>query len=690
MKNLLDNKFYSKIKQIWNNVFFRQVEVRLVLLAFLLNLLVEMFSRRSIGLGFQHMFTHPLVFIYNSLMILMTLSICLLFRRRVFTASVVCVVWLTCGITNFVILASRKTPFTAQDLSNIDEAMKVIPSYLSFFQIVLIVVGIIAVIVLLVIWWFRAPKVQAKVRYIRSIITVALIILLFTGTTKLFIYTGVLGDYFGNIGNAYKDYGFGYCFANTMFNSGIDKPDDYSEEKVNEVIDSVETSVDDAVNKVEDYVPKSEDDYPNIIFVQLESLFDPTLLEGVTFSEDPLPNLHRLYKQYSSGYLNVPCFGAGTANTEFEMISGFNLDDFGPGEYPYKTVLKESTCESICYYLKKYGYSTNAIHNNDATFYRRNSVFGQLGFDTFTPLEYMNNVETTETGWAKDNCLTKQITGVLDSTKGKDFIYTISVQGHGDYPESIDQDDYPIKVEGDLIDSYKDGFTYYVNQIHEMDQFVADLINAVDKRKENTIIVFYGDHMPAIDVTEDDVKNGNLYQTEYVIWDNFGMHKEDRDIEAFQMSTYVMSKVGLKGGVISNCHLVYLDDKTQTEEDRKEYLTNLKLLEYDILYGDVTSYNGVLPFTRTNIQMGFRQISVEKAYNMDSGFAVCGQNFTKYSKVRLNGQFVDTEFVNASRLNVEDHELSPADNLAIVQLDDDDVELSSTSIYVFSGKETKD
>lgn len=62
--------------------------------------------------------------------------------------------------------------------------------------------------------------------------------------------------------------------------------------------------------------------------------------------------MKRLSSEYSAGYISVPCFGAGTANTEFEVQTGINLDDFGPGEYPYKTVLQSAICESAAYDLK--------------------------------------------------------------------------------------------------------------------------------------------------------------------------------------------------------------------------------------------------------------------------------------------------------------------------------------------------
>ena len=160
---------------------------------------------------------------------------------------------------------------------------------------------------------------------------------------------------------------------------------------------------------LDDVKPQASEKTPNIIFLQLESFFDPSHIKGIKMSENPLPNYQKLVEYCSSGYLSVPCFGAGTCNTEFEVQTGINLDDFGPGEYPYRTVMKSKVCESMAYDLKNLGYSTHAIHNNDGTFYDRNLVFSHLGYDTFTSIEYMDGVTTTPTGWAKDDVLIEEI-----------------------------------------------------------------------------------------------------------------------------------------------------------------------------------------------------------------------------------------------------------------------------------------
>ena len=142
--------------------------------------------------------------------------------------------------------------------------------------------------------------------------------------TDVAIDKRVISNYFGNIAFAYEDYGFPYCFSASLFNTGINEPAGYSEETMNKITDNGEMT--------KSTTGLSEDEMPNIMFVQLESFFDPTEVEWLRFSEDPIPNLRKLFNEYSTGYFKVPSVGAGTANTEFEVLTGMSMRFFGPGE----------------------------------------------------------------------------------------------------------------------------------------------------------------------------------------------------------------------------------------------------------------------------------------------------------------------------------------------------------------------
>ena len=688
------------------------LQVRFILLAVVVNLIVEMFSRHSILEGFAYMLTNPLCFIYGVILILFTMSFAVLVHRKVFALTLICGIWIIGGIVDFVVTGFRHTPFTAQDFRLLKYAFEVAPVYLSNVQIIIVVVLSVLFMSAMVVWWFKAPKYKEKINYFKALVVVLSCWFVVWAVTRVGVSVGVLAKNFGNIGNAYNEYGFAYCFSNSLLNSGIDKPKDYNENTIKDIMAKIEelesqrdefadrykdadedkiesepaTETESAVNNETSSTQETEQDedyaaseqYPNIIFLQLESLFDPQLLKDVEYSRTVLPTLEWLYKYYPTGFLSVPSVGAGTANTEFEIISGMNLDDFGPGEYPYKTVLSHSACDSICFDLKKYGYTTNAVHDNDGTFYDRNSVFSQLGFDTFTSLEYMNNVQYNDIGWADDSVLTQQIVEILNGSEGRDFIYTISVQGHGDYPSDYEIKPGDIRAKGEAVEDFIQPFTYYINQAYEMDKFVGELISALRKVNEPIVLVMYGDHLPAFDITDDELSAGNTYTTEYVVWNNIGLEKVDEDVEAFQLTSHVMDMLGISGGAISKYH-----STLRHSENYDEYLEGLRVLEYDILYGDKEVYGGSLPYSQTNLQMGHKNISIKNVSNADNHFIVVGENFTKFSYVMVNGEYVDTIYSSDEALLVDGITLKEGDSVAVVQKGKDGIKLSSTSLFIF-------
>lgn len=671
-----ETKFAKKADKVWNSKVLGNPWVRLGLLALLLNFVNECLSRHSFIKGIIYFGSHPLAFLFNSFMIFFTLSIAMLFKKRVFATFFISALWFGLGVTNFVIRSSRKSPFAASDFRNLTEGLKVIQKYYTIPQIVILCLVIAALVACTIFIAIRTPKVKQKINYLLS----ALVIAVSFGMIMIINYvsnaTGLIPRQFGNLVRAYDTYGFGYMFSCSLFRNGVSKPKDYSPGKVNDVVDSVENN--DKNNNDND---KNDIDKPNIIFLQLESFFDATNVKGLEFSEDPIPNIRKLYEKFPGGYLSVPSFGAGTANTEFETMTGMNLDDFGPGEYPYKTVLQSTACESICYYLSNYGYTTTALHDNTGGFYDRNRVFSRLGFDSFVSIEYIEKYEKNPIGWVKDKCLTDEIVGILDSTGTPDYIYTISVQGHGDYPENTDGLDLPIKVTNNDVTGNPNGFEYYVNQTHEMDAFVAELIDALSKRNEKTILVIYGDHLPTFDITDDDLKNGDIYQTQYVIWNNYNLQIENKDLQAYQLSAYLMKNLGMKGGVISRLHMSHFDK--EDKEDNEEYLSNLKLLEYDILYGNCQAYEGVNPYKITNMKMGYKPIKVLNGENAYSHIVIRGRNFTEFSQVEINGTVHKTIYNGPDELLVDGYTLKDGDQIAVLQISNSNETLSRTNIFTY-------
>ena len=543
--------------------------------AFFLEIIIESFERHSPIQSLAFIFGHPLIAICNISIIYAVLSLAMFFKKRLFAIAMLSIPWLTLGIANGVILVNRMTPLTTKDFDNLKDGASIMTNYFSVKTLIIVIVCVVVAIFLAIFIHNKSPRMSHKPDYRKVIASVLGSILVSFCLIQGGMKVGVLDTFFYSLPSAYEENGVAYCFVITAVKSGVDKPKDYSEDSIKNIFKNGTLGSD----KI--YTPGKDDNTkvskkPNIIFLQLESFIDPTMVKSVKFNKDPVPNFRKLLKNYSSGYLTVPACGAGTANVEFEVMTGLSVRNFGPGEYPYKTILRKTTVESAPYDLKQLGYSSHAIHNHRGAFYYRNKVFANMGFDSFTCLEYMNDVVKTPKNWAKDSILTNQITDALKSTKNQDYIYTISVQGHGKYPTEKVIENPEIKVTKYQSEEQRWSYEYYANQVYQMDKFIKQLTDTLSKYDEDVVLVMYGDHLPALDMKQSDMKDNSLYETQYVIWDNFGMKKKDKDVMAYQLNAEVFSRLGISVGLMNKFH--------QNNSYSETYLDDLKALSYDMLY----------------------------------------------------------------------------------------------------------
>lgn len=624
------------------------------LLACILNFFIEVISRHSLFEAWSYMTGTPKVFLFNAFLIFSTFSIVYLVRRRVFARILLSVFWLFLGTCNGYLLLKRVTPFNAQDLKVLSDALALTGNYFNTFELVLLIVGIVAVVLWVISMWRRGGQYTGKMHRLIALAGVVFWIGAYAVLTNVAIDKRVVSNYFGNIAFAYEDYGFPYCFTASIFNTGISEPTGYSEATMDKISNNGD------ITKSE--TGRSEDELPNIIFVQLESYFDPTEVEWLQFSEDPIPNLRKMYKEHSQGYFKVPSVGAGTANTEFEVLTGMSMRFFGPGEYPYKTYAKTKVLESAATALTNLGYGAEALHNNGGNFYSRAQVFNHMGFDHYTSKEFMNILQTTPKGWATDDILIPNILESMDTTEQQDFVFTISVQGHGDYPTEKVIENPEIVVSGVEDEGKRNAWEYYVNEVHEMDKFAGNLVKAIEERGEPTVIVFYGDHLPTMGLEAKDLKSRYLYNTNYVIWDNIGLKKQDRNVPAYQIMADVFERLDIHSGTIFNYH--------QQRRKSKNYLSDLELLQYDILYGKQYVYkDSGKPITEGHMAMGVKDTSItELVSQLDGTYSIYGENFTKQSKVYVNGEKQSSSFLNNTRIDLKDTNLVNGDIIQVNQV----------------------
>ena len=647
-----DSVFAKKMQPVYK--FMNQFSLIFHLLyACIINLVIESISRHSLFKAWDYMVGTPWTFLFNSYLIFITFLIVYLVRRRVFTRILLTIFWLILGITNGYMLFVRVTPFNAQDLKVLGDAVTLVDKYFSGFEGIMLAIGIIAMIIWIISLWKRGGQYTGKIHYAPALVAIVVCFGTISLVTNFAISKRVVSSYFGNIAFAYEDYGFPYCFSASVFNTGISEPNGYGEETIEKISDNGKITEAETGRKK----------MPNIIFIQLESFFDVNDVEFLTTSEDPIPNFRKLTENYSSGYFKVPSVGAGTANTEFEVLTGMNLRYFGPGEYPYKTVLKKTQVESAATALKKFDYGAHALHNNGGNFYSRADVFNNIGFDSYTSKEFMNILQVTENGWAKDDVLLQHIVNAMDSTEQQDFVFGITVQGHGDYPEEKLLENPRIRVSGLEDEGRKNAWEYYVNQLYETDEFIGDLVEMLEQRGEPTVLFLYGDHLPTMGLESKDLTGRYLYNTNYVMWDNIGLKEVDKNIASYQAMAEVFDRLDIHSGTIFNYH--------QNRRKTKNYLADLELLQYDILYGEQYVYGGKdnNPVKTGYMQMGILDASIDSIVpHLGDSYSLYGQNFTKNSKVFVNGEKQEIKFLNNTRIELEDIKLQDGDIIKVCQV----------------------
>lgn len=662
------------MKRTWKSFsdFFEKYALILhIPLAMLLVLVNESLSRHSLIEGFGFITNHTGAFLYNSFIIYVILLLVFLSPRRLFMRIVMMAIVILFGIINCIILNNRVTPFGFTDLAMIGDLLTMQNTkYFTAQQAGISLIAILIFVFLMVMLHMHSKKKTVQTKLWVRILVCAIGFASLFPVTKACQAEGVVQTYFGNLAQGYLDNGYAYGFAMSVVGRGMNEPSGYSEKAVDDIIKDTEKG-DSTLGSVK----------PNIIVVLLESCFDIDEYPALSYNEDPIPYFHELEKKYSTGHLTVPVVGAGTCNTEFEILTGMSCKFFGPGEYPQKTVLKKRDCESTADVIKKLGYGTHVVHNNGGNFYSRANAFSQMGFDTFTSKELLDITDYTPLNtWPTDDILVGATKDALDSTNTPDFCYTITVGTHGDYPTEkvIENPKIKVKVKG-VDQGRQNQWEYYCNMLNNMDRFLKEYTDMLEKRGEPTLLICFGDHLPTMGLQNKDVKQNDIYQTKYITWNNFGMKKQDQDLTAYQLVSEYFDRLGIHGGTMV--------DYNQTMTERgvsgksQKYLKNLQMLQYDLLYGDRYAYHGVDMYPASDLVMGINPVVIDNVYYYDNRLHIYGENFTPWSKVFVNGEKVNTTYESGQVLSISAKDVTDGSYLVVNQMGSNNTIFRSSNEY---------
>ncbi|MBC2773219.1 LTA synthase family protein [Rhizobium sp. AQ_MP] len=400
----------------------------------------------------------------------------------------------------------------------------------------------------------------------------------------------------------YRHNGFLLAFAFNVPMANVAAPDGYS----NVAVTDIQT----------DLLPASffSGRQADVIVVMSESLWDPTRMKSVGFSADPMPTI----RVSQSGNVFSPEFGGMTANVEFEALTGFSNAFLPYGSIPYQQYIRRPV-PSLATFFESKGYVTQAFHPFQGWFWNRNNVYQSLGFQQFHSEENMPAMDKRGI-FASDEALTRYIIKQADNTEKPFFFFAVTLQGHGPYERNRYVKN-TIEIDAPaLSDASASALATYAQGVKESDQSLKALMDWAKKRRRETIIVLFGDHLPPLnEVYTESGYMANVvatrkasvttmkreHETPLVVWSSKrGGQKDIGSVSPSQLPYYIVRMAGYRHpyytgmlgrvserySVIDRHLLIGRNNKAQADWALSGRIDPLirdyRLLQHDVMFGE--------------------------------------------------------------------------------------------------------
>ncbi|EMX0193679.1 MULTISPECIES: LTA synthase family protein [Bacillus] len=521
------------------------------------------------------------------------------------------------GIVNYLKLIFRGDPLYPSDFTQITHMQSVIPMVMDYFSwsyIFIIIVSIVACIVAGI--YMRRYIQNVKIHLgIRALLVVGSIFVLYaygnfanTFMNKVFQKSGV--DFvLWNQNENYASNGFVLGFISNLDTTVMEKPKNYSKENMLQIANDIKKQYSGNIGS------QKKKEKPNIIFVMSESFWDPTKVTNLSFSEDPVPNLHHYIENFPGGQTISPTFGGNTANVEFEALTSYSMSLLKPGSIPYQQVItNKKEIPSIPTALKKEGYYTSAIHSFGRTFFKRDDVYKVLGFDKFNAEDTMENVDI-DGDYISDLAMSKEIIAELEEQKQPTFIHAVTMQNHFPFTEGRFGENL-IEISGLENEESKGELETYTEGLRRSDEAFQYLIEQLDNLDRPTLLVFFGDHLPSLGTNKSFYKENGyitnektpserlaMAQTPLLMYANFDMPNDNLGlVSPIHFSNLIFDYAGLNKSLfyqfLSELYkeIPVLRDELKVDKNgevindltkkQKEMLEQYKMLQYDLLVGN--------------------------------------------------------------------------------------------------------
>ena len=537
----------------------------------------------------------PSVMLFNILIAsLIFYGLMLLFKKGWIAAAIQSFIYMALSITelfkfntngNHLIMTDMKLVKSVKSLTSF-AYIKITPVLIAYVLIVLIYLG--------AVFWFN-PKMKLKITRrivpalacIGACVSVVTIPAISKPVYSLFDLDTTAADNTFKLNEKFENNSFLAFFCQTASENlanRLTEPENYNDDTVAAMMN---VNIDDAENT------SFENKKPNVIMIMSEAYADFRRFEDQLDLNigDTYDGFDSVADQGYKGTAIVPTYASWTVRTEFELNFGLPVRSLNDPNMPQRLLLDRAQ-PTIASYYKSWGYSTAYVHPFMGSFYSRQRVYANFGFDKlifdedFTvPINYYGT-------YIDDQTVFNQIEKLINETDEPLFLHTTTMQNHQPY----DQGENPEDEMGNYfqwISKTGTDFEAFINNLSDID--------------EPTIVLMIGDHYPSLkgenSVYDQLGMNGDncsvLYEQPYILWSNYELDYStipEEKLSAFYMPYVIMDLIDAP----KDSFIQAMDNKMDT---LPIYSTNydssvgrdeeLDILTYDRILGDIVSSNAI-------------------------------------------------------------------------------------------------
>ncbi|MCK4045139.1 LTA synthase family protein [Streptococcus suis] len=366
----------------------------------------------------------------------------------------------------------------------------------------------------------------------------------------------------------------------------MDKPNNYNQQTIQTLVEKYKNRAAE-INASRSQLIEDE----TVIFILSESLADPTRLEGVTLSQDVLPNFKEIASETTSGLMKSDAYGGGTANIEIQTLLGLPYYNLSSSISIYNTEVvpkmkKLPSISDVYHSQNRY-----VIHLGETKLYSRGEVYGKLGFDSFIANDNLALPPTESIKYGNfpsDSSTYQNILDKLDMNQSQ-FFSVITYQNH--VPWSIGEPSEITGIGEGFSADENNQLSNFSRLLFETDKVTKEFLDKLSIMEKKITVVFYGDHLPGL-YPETLFKNNSesKYLTDYFIWSNKDNQKlnfpliNSSDFPAALLA-HTNSKVSPYYALLTDVLEKSSVDKTELDEEGQLTADDLKLIQYDITVG---------------------------------------------------------------------------------------------------------